>query len=117
MHQHGSTLVFALAVLGAAACAPKEKPAAAADSTAAAAAAATPVAPTEPPVVTVHAADFKFDGPDTIPAGMVTFHLINDGSTFHHMQMVRLDSAKTFADLQAAIAKKGPPPGWVTFIG
>ena len=116
MHQHGSRIVFALVVLGAAACAPKDQPAVAADSTAAAAA-ATPAAPTEPPVVTVHAADFKFDGPDTIPAGMVTFHLINDGTTFHHLQMVRLDSAKTFADLQAAIAKPGPIPGWVTFVG
>jgi hypothetical protein len=117
MHQPGRKLVFALVVLGAAACAPKDQPAAAADSTAAAAAAAAPAAPAEPPVVTVHAADFKFDGPDTIPAGMVTFHLINDGTTFHHLQMVRLDSAKTFADLQAAIAKRGPIPGWVSFVG
>jgi hypothetical protein len=117
MHRHGSTLVFTLAAAATvAACAPKDQPAASADSTAATPPAATAAA-TTPPVVTVHAADFKFDGPESIPAGMVTFHLINDGSTFHHMQLVRLDSAKTFADLQAVLAKPGPMPGWVTFIG
>ncbi len=116
MYRHGRTFAFTLAAaLGAAACTPKDQPAAAADSTAATTA-MTPAA-TTPPVVTVHAADFKFDGPDSIPAGMVTFHLINDGTTFHHMQLVRLDSAKTFADLQAAIAKPGPIPAWVTFVG
>ncbi len=117
MRYQGTTLVFALALGAASACAPKDQArdqAASADSTAAVA--AVP-APAEPPVVTVHAADFKFEGPDTIPAGMVTFHLINDGTTFHHLQMVRIDSSKTFADLKAAIAKPGPIPGWITFVG
>ena len=115
MRQHGSTLALTLALAALSACAPKDQAkdqAAATDSAANATA-----APTEPAVITVHAADFKFEGPDTIPAGMVTFHLINDGTTFHHLQMVRLDSAKTFADLQAAISKPGPIPGWVTFVG
>jgi hypothetical protein len=115
MRQHCSTLAFTIALAAVAACAPKEATkdqAVATDS-----AATTATAPAEPAVITVHAADFKFEGPDTIPAGMVTFHLINDGTTFHHLQMVRLDSAKTFADLQAAIAKPGPIPGWVTFVG
>lgn len=117
MRRHGTTLALTLAIAAAAACAPKDQPAATADSAATAAAATSAGAPSAPPVVTVHAADFKFDGPDSIPAGMVTFHLINDGTTFHHMQLVRLDSAKTFADLQAAIAKPGPMPAWITFVG
>ena len=115
MYRQGSSVLVTLAMLSVVACAPKEKAPAAADSTAAAAPAAA--APAAPATITFHAADFRFEGPDSIPAGMVTFDLINDGTTFHHMQLVRLDSAKTFADLQAAIAKRGPIPGWVTFIG
>lgn len=115
MYRQGSSVLVTLAMLSAVACAPKEKAPPAADTTAVAAPAAA--APAAPATLTFHAADFKFEGPDSIPAGMVTFNLINDGATFHHMQIVRLDSAKTFADLQAAIAKKGPIPGWVTFVG
>ena len=115
MYRQGRPVLVAMAMLSVAACAPKDKAPATADTTAAAA--PTAVAPAAPATVTFHAADFRFEGPDSIPAGMITFDLINDGSTFHHMQIVRLDSAKTFADLQAAIAKPGPIPGWVTFIG
>src|SRR5512141_3023219 len=115
MYRQGSSVLVTLAMLSVAACAPKEKAPAAADTTAAAAPAAA--APAAPATLTFHAADFKFEGPDSIPAGMVTFDLINDGATFHHMQIVRLDSAKTSANHQAAIPKPRPIPGWVTFIG
>jgi hypothetical protein len=33
------------------------------------------------------------------------------------MLVVRLDSGKTVADLEAAMKKKGPPPGWMVMSG
>ena len=82
------------------------------DKSAAAGAAATAAVP----VVTVHAKDFAFDAPAEITAGVTTFHLVNDGPGIHHMQIVRLDSAKTVDDLIAAMKKPGPPPAWAAFI-
>lgn len=74
-------------------------------------------APGSPNVVTVHATDYAFSAPDRIPAGMTTFKLMNDGKTFHHVAIVRLDSAKTLADLAAAFKQPGPPPRWAAFLG
>jgi hypothetical protein len=65
----------------------------------------------------VHAKDFAFESPDSITAGWTTFHLVNDGQALHHVQIVRLDSGKTAADLQAALRNPGPPPSWARFIG
>ena len=79
--------------------------------------AAAPVTPPAPSSVTVHARDFAFDAPDQIAAGMTTFHLVNDGPGLHHLVLVRLDSAKTAADLQAAIKNPGPLPGWAVLSG
>lgn len=86
-------------------------------------AASTPPAAVEqagsatPAVVTIHAHDFAFDAPNAIRAGVTTFHLINDGPGLHHVQLVRLDSGRTFADLQQALKNPGPPPRWVSFVG
>jgi|SRR5579863_2671592 hypothetical protein len=94
------------------ACQPKHDAANAGDSVAVAAApAAAPV------IVTVHARDFAYDAPDQIAAGMTTFHLVNDGPGVHHLVLIRLDSAKTAADLQAAIKNPGPLPGWAVLSG
>ena len=68
-------------------------------------------------VAVVHAKDFAFDAPDSITAGWTTFHLVNDGPNIHHIQLVRLDSGKTAADLEAALKNPGPPPAWMTFAG
>jgi hypothetical protein len=68
-------------------------------------------------VAVVHAKDFAFDAPDTITAGWTTFHLVNDGPSLHHVQLVRLDSGKTVADFQAAMQTQGPPPRWAVEVG
>lgn len=107
-----------VAALLLAACAPTEQRAAGGDTAAPAAPAAAPAArPPAPNEVTVRAADFAFDGPAQIPAGMTTFRLANDGPNFHHLQIVRLDSARTLADLQQALAKHGPLPRWAVVVG
>lgn len=78
-------------------------------------AAATP--PAEPHQLTVRASDFAFNVPDTVPAGMTTIQLINDGQSPHHAQLVRLDSNKTMADLLAALKNPGPAPAWAVESG
>lgn len=67
--------------------------------------------------VTITASDFKFEAPDSIPAGVTTFNLIGVGPELHHMQIVRLEQGKTFADFDAAMKTPGPPPAWVSFVG
>ena len=67
--------------------------------------------------VTFTATDYAFQGPDTITAGLTSFRLINQGPSLHHLQMIRLDSGKTFDTLMARIRNPGPPPAWATFIG
>lgn len=98
------------------ACAPKENTAVAkADSTKPIPVAAAIPAPN---VVTVHAKDFAFAGvPAQIPAGMTTFTLVNDGPALHHVEIVRLDSGKTLANLEEALAKPAAPPTWAVFQG
>src|SRR4029079_15518430 len=58
-------------------------------------------------VAVVHAKDFSFDSPDSVTSGWTTFHFVNDGPNLHHAQLVRIDSGKTVADLEAAL-KAGP---------
>jgi hypothetical protein len=68
-------------------------------------------------VVTVTGADFKFDAPETIPAGVTEFRFVNKGPSSHHMQILKLTSGKTFDDLSAALANPGPPPAWIKMLG
>lgn len=83
------------------------------DSSAAAAAAT-------PNVVTITAADFNFQAPDTIPAGWTEIRLVNQGPNLHHAQLIRLDQGKTYEDMMNAFktAKPtDPPPAWLLFSG
>ena len=99
-----------------AACAPEEQPAAG-DTAAPAPTTAGAASSTTPNVVTVRAVDFAYEAPAQIPAGLTTFRLANDGETFHHLQILRLDSARTLADLRKALAKPGPLPRWAVEVG
>ena len=69
-------------------------------------------------VAVIHAKDFSFDAPDSVTAGWTTFHFVNDGPNLHHAQLVRLDSGKTVADLEAVLkAPPGPFPKWIVEVG
>jgi hypothetical protein len=68
-------------------------------------------------VVTVTGADFTFDAPETIPAGVTEFRFVNKGPSIHHMQIVKINGGKTFDDLRAALANPGPPPAWIRMLG
>jgi uncharacterized cupredoxin-like copper-binding protein len=65
----------------------------------------------------VTAADFTFQAPDTVQAGVTTIRLVNNGPSAHHIQFVKLDQGKTLADLLEAMKQPGPPPPWATFVG
>jgi hypothetical protein len=74
-----------------------------------------------PNVVTITATDYAFGMPDTIPAGLTTFRLVNQGKELHHASLVRLGEGKSAADFQAGLAaamkSHAPQPSWVTFAG
>lgn len=70
-----------------------------------------------PAVVTVTAADFSFNAPAQIPAGAITFRLVNSGSEVHQAQLVKLEDGKTLEDLGKAMKNPGPPPAWVKWVG
>lgn len=112
-----SSLAFTVLTLAALGCAPKDNGTITkADSAAPVAVAAQ--APAAPNVVTVHASEFAYQqAPDSIPAGMTTFHLVNDGKTPHHLVLVRLDSGKTLTEFEKELAKPAPPPAWAAFEG
>jgi hypothetical protein len=83
-----------------------------APASAPAGAAAAPVAP---PVVEITANEYAFTVPDTIPGGWVTIRVTNQGKELHHVQLFRLDQAKTIADF----AKWREPafPDWAVATG
>jgi uncharacterized cupredoxin-like copper-binding protein len=70
-----------------------------------------------PRVITVVARDFAFQGPDEVPAGLVTVQLQNRGTNLHHMAIMRLDEGKTLQDLFAAFQAGGAPPAWAHDMG
>ncbi len=74
-----------------------------------------------PNVVTITTTEYAFGMPDTIPAGLTSFRLVNQGKELHHASLVRLGDGKTVADFQAGLAaamkSHTPPPAWMTFAG
>jgi len=104
-------LLAGILVLGLVACAKND-----ADSTTGGVAAAAPA----PQVVHFTARDFAFEGPTTIPSGMTTVVLHNDGPELHHLMLLRLEDGKTVDDLRAAVANMQPtdmPPAWAVISG
>lgn len=95
-----------------AACAPDGRPstadAAPADLSAAAG------APAAANVVTVTAGDFYYQAPQTIPSGLTTLRLMNSGTEFHHVQLIRIGDGHTLQEMieyvsAAPDAKDGKP--------
>jgi hypothetical protein len=74
-----------------------------------------------PTIVTITATDYAFNVPDTIPAGLTTMRLVNQGKELHQASLVRLKDGKTIADfrsgLEAAMQSHAPPPPWISFVG
>jgi hypothetical protein len=70
-------------------------------------------------VVTVVTHEYAYTMPDTIPAGLTTFVLRDEGKEEHHMTLARVDSGRTLTDVLTAL-KAGPeaaPPRWLLPVG
>lgn len=65
--------------------------------------------------IVVH--DYSYDMPASFPAGLTTFVLRNEGTQGHHLQLARVDSGKTMADVHAALMREGPFPLWMHTVG
>lgn len=98
MARFRAPILMASAAVTVMACAPKEPP---------------PPAPQE---MMVRATDYAFEAPDTVTAGLTNVIMDMPGPGFHHVQFVRIDSGKTYADLEAALKVPGPPPAWAHFV-
>ncbi len=70
-----------------------------------------------PAELVIHASDMAFTAPDTVGPGITRIRLINDGPSEHQSILVRLDSSKTMADLNAALAIPGATPAWAKVVG
>jgi hypothetical protein len=68
-----------------------------------------------PTLVTITASDYAFAAPATVPAGLTTVRLVNQGKEMHHAQLVRLDEGHTVQELMQAGG--GPVPEWAHFVG
>jgi hypothetical protein len=80
-----------------------------------------PASSAAPQVVSLAASEYRFDAPDSLPAGWTTFRLANTGGEIHYGHIVRLDPGRTVEELvaayAAAIRTSGPRPKWVTRFG
>lgn len=75
-----------------------------------------PIAGANQVVVTAH--EYGFDMPASIPSGLTTLLLHDEGKELHHLMLVRLDDGKGIADFMRAFAHpEGPPPSWVHMVG
>ena len=78
-------------------------------------------ATTAPNVVPLTATDYAFAAPDSIPAGLTTFQLQNNGDQLHMAQLIRLEPGRTLDDFlvayNEAFRTKGPRPTWATRLG
>jgi hypothetical protein len=64
---------------------------------------------TAPRTVDIHAKNYAFSAPATLPAGPTLFRLINDGTVLHEVQLFRFRGGIS-ADSAKALLSAGPLP-------
>ncbi|HEX2167211.1 MAG TPA: hypothetical protein VHG09_08215 [Longimicrobiales bacterium] len=88
------------------------------DAPANAADAPVQVAAVAPAEVVIRTRDNVFhEAPDTLTAGLTNIRLINEGPSFHHVWLVRLEDGHTVTELVEAFKAGGPPPSWAIDVG
>jgi hypothetical protein len=65
----------------------------------------------------VTARDYIFAAPPTITAGIITFHLVNEGSDVHQLSIMEVGPGHTIKEFYDAMRVKGAPPPWTTTVG
>jgi hypothetical protein len=76
-----------------------------------------PAAPTGARVVPVVTHEFAFTLPDSLPAGLTTFRLRNEGRQPHHLMLYRLEPGKRLGDVLPALQAGGAHPAWMHAVG
>lgn len=62
--------------------------------------------------------EYRFEGPDTVPAGWVTFRITNGGRELHQLQVVRLTDKKSIPDVILALTDHPDEiPSWLQPLG
>ena len=67
--------------------------------------------------VRVSAKDYQFDAPNDVNEGIVTFHLVNEGSDVHQLSVVEVGVGHTIKEFFDAMRLKGVPPAWAVTVG
>jgi hypothetical protein len=66
----------------------------------------------------ITAKDYAFEAPPTITSGIVTFHLVNQGSDGHQLSVVEIGAGHSIKDFFDYIrGHSGAPPTWATTVG
>jgi hypothetical protein len=68
-------------------------------------------------VVEIVTHEFAFAMPDSLPAGLTTFRLRNEGRQPHHLMLYRLEPGKSLADVTVALHAGGAHPAWMHAVG
>jgi uncharacterized cupredoxin-like copper-binding protein len=67
---------------------------------------------------TFSAWDYRFEGPESLPAGQTTLRLHNRGREPHQLQLLKLDDGKSPADLAVALeSATASVPAWAKQMG
>jgi hypothetical protein len=67
--------------------------------------------------LTVRLADFAFDMPETLPAGLLMVQVVNDGPETHEFNILRLEEGKTVQDVLSFLGGAGGPPPFAPIGG
>lgn len=59
---------------------------------------------------TLNMRDFTFDIPDTVPAGPLTYRVVNAGPQPHELNILKLADGASISDLQSWSPESGTPP-------
>lgn len=62
--------------------------------------------------IRVIARDYVFDAPQSVPAGIATIQLINQGADVHHISVQTLPAGHTVKDFFDATRNSGQAPAW-----
>jgi hypothetical protein len=86
-------------------------------------AAAPPAAPApgnhgpQPNALVIHSNAHILTAPATVPAGLTTVSLVNNGPKLQHIQIVKLVNGKTEAELEQAMKENSKLPQWILLAG
>ena len=66
----------------------------------------------EPAVVVFRVTDRSIEAPESIPAGLTTIRLVNDGSVRHELTLIRADDGRTADELESQTKRQNWPATW-----